>query len=251
GRRPELPGRGLGGAARGPALGEIRRVVGQRGQVEQRQLQFARIQRLGAALEQQVHRRAARARPDLENFGLGQPPALAGGAQRGKQGLQPGPVGGFGGIFGNLCRADRRRQQKTNHRQAKYRNGKVVKGHAWRHVGLSTRGGRAMPALLAGETQQRNDMSEIVNAAVKALSQKIENFDAVAKFVIEGEGTIMIDQNGVRAGDEPADVTLTASRETFEGLLDGSVNPTMAYMTGKLSIDGSLPVAMQLGTVLS
>lgn len=94
-------------------------------------------------------------------------------------------------------------------------------------------------------------MSEIVNAAVKALSQKIENFDAVAKFVIEGEGTIMIDQGGVRAGDDPADVTLTASRETFEGLLDGSVNPTMAYMTGKLSIDGSLPVAMQLGTALS
>lgn len=94
-------------------------------------------------------------------------------------------------------------------------------------------------------------MSEIVNAAVKALSQKIENFDAVAKFVIEGEGSIIIDQNGVRAGDEAADVTLTASRETFEGLLDGSLNPTMAYMTGKLGIDGSLPVAMQLGTALS
>lgn len=94
-------------------------------------------------------------------------------------------------------------------------------------------------------------MSEIVNAAVKALSQKIENFDAVAKFVIEGEGSIIIDQNGVRAGDDAADVTLTASRDTFEGLLDGSLNPTMAYMTGKLSIDGSLPVAMQLGSALS
>lgn len=94
-------------------------------------------------------------------------------------------------------------------------------------------------------------MSEVVNAAVKALSQRIENFDAVAKFVIEGEGAIMIDPSGVRAGDEPADVTLTASRETFEGLLNGSVNPTAAYMTGKLSIDGALGVAMQLGGALS
>lgn len=94
-------------------------------------------------------------------------------------------------------------------------------------------------------------MSEVVNAAVKALSQKIENFDAVAKFVIEGEGSVMIDSSGVHAGDEPADVTLTASRETFEGLLNGSVNPTTAYMTGKLSIDGALGVAMQLGGALS
>lgn len=94
-------------------------------------------------------------------------------------------------------------------------------------------------------------MSEVVNAAVKALSQKIDSFDAVAKFVIEGEGAIMIDKGGVHAGDEPADVTLTASRETFEGLLNGSVNPTAAYMTGKLSIDGALGVAMQLGGALS
>ena len=94
-------------------------------------------------------------------------------------------------------------------------------------------------------------MSEVVNAAVKALSQKIDSFDAVAKFVIEGEGAIMIDKDGVRAGDEDADVTLTASRETFEGLLNGDVNPTMAYMSGKLSIDGALGVAMQLGSALS
>lgn len=94
-------------------------------------------------------------------------------------------------------------------------------------------------------------MSEIVDKAVKALSQKIDRFDAVAKFIITDEGAIMIDPAGVRAGDEPADVTLTASRETFEGLLDGSVNPTTAYMTGKLSIDGALGVAMQLGSALS
>ena len=94
-------------------------------------------------------------------------------------------------------------------------------------------------------------MSEVVNKAVEALGAKVDSFDAVAKFVISDEGAIMIDQSGVRAGDEPADVTLTASRETFEGLLDGSVNPTTAYMTGKLSIDGSLGIAMQLGGILS
>ena len=94
-------------------------------------------------------------------------------------------------------------------------------------------------------------MSKVVNAAVEKLNEKIGSFDSTAKFVIEGEGAIMIDENGVRAGDEPAEVTLTASRETFEGILDGSVNPTMAFMSGKLKIDGSMGVAMQLGSALS
>lgn len=43
-------------------------------------------------------------------------------------------------------------------------------------------------------------MSEIVDKAVKALSQKIDRFDAVAKFIITDEGAIMIDPAGVRAG---------------------------------------------------
>ena len=94
-------------------------------------------------------------------------------------------------------------------------------------------------------------MSAVIEGAVKALGNKISSFDSTAKFVIEGEGAIMIDAGGVRAGDEPAEVTLTASRDTFEGILNGDTNPTMAYMTGKLKIDGSLTDAMKLGAALS
>mgnify|MGYP002648567830 CR=1 FL=1 len=39
--------------------------------------------------------------------------------------------------------------------------------------------------------------------------------------------------------------------DTFEGILNGDTNPTMAYMSGKLKIDGSLPLAMKLGAALS
>lgn len=94
-------------------------------------------------------------------------------------------------------------------------------------------------------------MSAVIEGAIKALGAKIAAFDGTAKFVIEGEGAIMIDESGVHAGDEEAEVTLTASRDTFEGLLSGDTNPTMAYMSGKLKIDGSLPVAMKLGSALS
>jgi putative sterol carrier protein len=90
-------------------------------------------------------------------------------------------------------------------------------------------------------------MSDVVNLAVQALSAKVKNFPGTAKLVINDEGTIMIDGTGVRAGDDPADVTLTASAGTFKGMIDGSVNPTMAYMTGKLTVDGNLGLAIQLG----
>lgn len=95
-------------------------------------------------------------------------------------------------------------------------------------------------------------MSAVIDTAVEQLSAKVQGgFDGVAKFVIEGEGAIMLDGTGVRAGDEEADVTLTASAEVFKAILDGDMNATMAFMTGKLSVDGSMGLAMKLGAVLS
>lgn len=94
-------------------------------------------------------------------------------------------------------------------------------------------------------------MSDIINAAVEQLNAKIGSFSSTAKFIIEDEGSIIIDENGVRAGDEEAEVTLIANRETFEGILDGSVSPTTAFMTGKLKVEGNMGTAMQLGQALS
>lgn len=93
-------------------------------------------------------------------------------------------------------------------------------------------------------------MSKVIDAAVAALSRKVPSFDGLAKFVIPGEGAIMIDASGVRAGDEEADVTLTASAEVFNAILSGEMNPTAAFMTGKLAVDGAMGLAMQLGAVL-
>lgn len=94
-------------------------------------------------------------------------------------------------------------------------------------------------------------MSKVVDAAVKALEARIPSFESSAKFVIIDEGAIVIDSQGVRASDEETEATLTADRETFEGLLDGSVNATAAFMTGKLKVDGSMGVVLKLGALLS
>ncbi|SEN43419.1 SCP-2 sterol transfer family protein [Loktanella fryxellensis] len=95
-------------------------------------------------------------------------------------------------------------------------------------------------------------MSDVITQAVDSLNAKMDaGFDGTAKFVIEGEGAIMIDQSGARAGDDEADVTMTASRDTFEGILSGDENPTAAFMSGKLTIDGDMGKAMQLASVLA
>ena len=95
-------------------------------------------------------------------------------------------------------------------------------------------------------------MSDVIEAAVSALSDKLSGgFDGSAKFVIEGEGAIMLDGAGVRAADEEADVTLTSDSDTFRAILQGDMNPTGAFMSGKLKIDGDMGAAMRLGSVLS
>ena len=96
-------------------------------------------------------------------------------------------------------------------------------------------------------------MSDVITAAVAALNDKLgsEGIDGSAKFVIEDEGAIVVDGSGARAGDEDCDVTMTADRETFESILDGSLNPTSAFMSGKLSVDGDMGMAMKLGSALA
>ena len=96
-------------------------------------------------------------------------------------------------------------------------------------------------------------MSDVIDQAVAALNDKIGDaaFDGTAKFVIEDEGAIMLDHTGARAADEDAEVTMTADVDTFRDILEGVLNPTTAFMTGKLTVDGDMGAAMRLAPVLS
>ncbi len=96
-------------------------------------------------------------------------------------------------------------------------------------------------------------MSEIVDAAVKALNARLDGsgIDGSVKFVIEGEGAVRIDEGGASADDSDADCTVTASPDTFQSLLDGELDPTGAFMSGRLKIDGDMGMAMKLGSILA
>jgi putative sterol carrier protein len=69
-------------------------------------------------------------------------------------------------------------------------------------------------------------------------------------FDIEGAGKWKVDvQDGsvkVTEGAEDADVTITASEETFDKIVKGEQNATSAYMTGKLKVKGDMGAAMKL-----
>ena len=96
-------------------------------------------------------------------------------------------------------------------------------------------------------------MSDIINEAVVVLNEKLAgaNIGGTAKFDIEGEGAVMMDDTGARAGDDEADVTLSADADTFKSILEGETNPTSAFMTGKLKVDGDMGLAMKLAAALS
>jgi putative sterol carrier protein len=96
-------------------------------------------------------------------------------------------------------------------------------------------------------------MSEFLDQAVAELNQKMAgaDFDGTAKIAISDAGAIMLDNTGARIGDDEADVTLNADSDTFQSIFDGDLNPTSAFMTGKLSVDGDMGMAMKLAAALS
>jgi len=69
-------------------------------------------------------------------------------------------------------------------------------------------------------------------------------------FEIADAGTWKVDVDDgtvkVTEGDGQADVTIRASKETFEAIASGRQSPTTAYMTGKLKLDGDVGAALKL-----
>jgi putative sterol carrier protein len=69
-------------------------------------------------------------------------------------------------------------------------------------------------------------------------------------FDIEGEGQWKVDVRdgaiSVSEGVGDADVTISTTGESFDKIVAGEMNPTTAYMSGKLKIKGDMGAAMKL-----
>ena len=81
------------------------------------------------------------------------------------------------------------------------------------------------------------------------------DFKKTVKFVIQDhDDTMVVDCSerpaAVAYEDGEADVTLIADLKVFQGLMNGSQDPNMAFMMRKLKIKGSMGVAMRLNAIL-
>jgi putative sterol carrier protein len=69
-------------------------------------------------------------------------------------------------------------------------------------------------------------------------------------FDIDGAGRWRVDVEGgsahVTEGPDDAACTISASEDTFQRIVDGELNPTTAYMTGKLKVAGDMAAALKL-----
>lgn len=95
---------------------------------------------------------------------------------------------------------------------------------------------------------------ETVTEAIKAKMALAAGLDAKVKFDFDEDGCIFVDatQNPpeISNEDEEADCTLKCSLEVFKGLMAGTQDPTMAFMMGKLKVDGSMGLAMKLNSII-
>lgn len=92
---------------------------------------------------------------------------------------------------------------------------------------------------------------EEISARLKAAAAAQPVAGKTVTLDLKGEGYIHIDGAAVTNENAPADCTVTVSKDDLEAMAKGELDPTTAFMTGKLKIAGDMSVAMALQPLLA
>ena len=95
-----------------------------------------------------------------------------------------------------------------------------------------------------------------IDGRIKTGSDKFSS-DVTYLFNLTGEGSgeyhVMVGPTGGEAGPggiENPTTTVTADAGDFLNIATGKLDPTMAFMTGKIKVGGNMGYAMKLQTIL-
>jgi putative sterol carrier protein len=95
---------------------------------------------------------------------------------------------------------------------------------------------------------------ESATAAIRVKASSAAPLGHTILFDLGGDGVIFWDGTQtppvVDNTTRDAETTITISLDNLDNLIAGQLNPTMAYMTGKLKIQGSMGVALKMGELL-
>ncbi len=75
--------------------------------------------------------------------------------------------------------------------------------------------------------------------------------DSSVKFDFGEDGIITASGTEAKAVNEDTDCTITISKDDFIALAQGELDPMMAFMSGKLKVEGDMSVAMGLQSLFS